>query len=32
MAKRLSMTQPAVGYAVNRGEQTAKEGKINLVS
>jgi hypothetical protein len=32
IAKRLSMTQPAVGYAVNRGEQIAKERKINLVS
>ena len=32
IAKRLSMTQPAVGYGVNRGEQIAKERKINLVS
>ena len=32
IAKRLSMTQPAVGYAVNRGEQIAKERKIKLIS
>jgi hypothetical protein len=31
IAKRLSMTQPAVGYTVNRGEQMARERKIILV-
>ena len=30
LAKRLSRTQPAVGYAVNRGERIAKERKLNL--
>ena len=28
LAKRLSMTQPAVGYAVNRGEKIAKARKF----
>ena len=32
LAKRLGMTQPAVGYAVSRGEQMAKERKFSLVS
>ena len=32
IAKRLSMTQPAVGYAVNRGERIAKEKNISLVT
>ncbi|MHC4639492.1 MAG: hypothetical protein ACYTBV_18650 [Planctomycetota bacterium] len=31
LAKRLGMTQPAVGYAVSRGEQIAKERSYNLV-
>jgi putative transposase len=31
MAKRLGLTQPAVGYAVERGEQLAKEGKSDLL-
>ena len=32
LAKRLKMTQPAVSYAVSRGEQIAKERNYNLVS
>ena len=32
LAKRLGMTQPAVGYAVSRGEQIAKEKNYNLIS
>ena len=32
LAKRLGMTQPAVSYAVIRGEQMAKERNYNLVS
>ena len=32
LARRLGMTQPAVGYAVARGEQICKEGKYSLVS
>ena len=32
LAKRLGLTQPAVSYAVIRGEQMAKERKYNLVS
>ena len=32
LAKRLGMTQPAVSYAVSRGEQMAKERNYNLVS
>ncbi len=32
LAKRLGMTQPAVSYAVSRGEQTAKERSYNLIS
>ena len=31
LAKRLGMTQPAVSYAVNRGEQIAKENSYSLV-
>jgi len=31
LAKRLGMTQPAVGYAVSRGEQIAQERNYNLV-
>jgi hypothetical protein len=31
MAKRLGLTQPAIGYAVERGEQLAKEGKNDLL-
>jgi DNA-binding transcriptional LysR family regulator len=31
MAKRLGLTQPAVGYAVDRGEQAVKEMKIELL-
>ena len=29
LAKRLGMTQPAVGYAVSRGEQIAKKRHFN---
>ena len=32
LARRLEMTQPAVGYAVSRGEKMAREKKISLVS
>ena len=32
LAKRLGMTQPAVSYAVSRGEQIAKERCWNLIS
>lgn len=32
LAKRLGVTQPAVSYAVSRGEQIAKERNYNLVS
>ena len=32
LAKRLGMTQPAVSYAVIRGEQMPKERNYNLVS
>jgi hypothetical protein len=32
LAKRPGMTQPAVGYAVCRGEQIAKKRNFNLVS
>ncbi len=32
LAKRLGMTQPAVSYAISRGEQIAKERNYNLVS
>ncbi len=32
LAKRLELTQPAVSYAVIRGEQMAKERNYNLVS
>jgi putative transposase len=32
LAKRLGMTQPAVSYAVIRGEQIAKERNYNLAS
>jgi REP element-mobilizing transposase RayT len=32
LAKRLGMTQPAVSYAVRRGEQIAKERGYNLIS
>ena len=32
MARRLGMTQPAVGYAISRGEKICKEGKYSLVS
>ena len=32
LAKRLGMTQPAVSYAVRRGEQIAKKSNYNLVS
>ena len=32
LAKRLGMTQPAVSYAVSRGEQIAKERNYNLTS
>ena len=32
LAKRLGMTQPAVSYAVSRGEQIAKERSWNLIS
>lgn len=31
LARRLSMTQPAVGYAVSRGEQIAKERNFSLL-
>ncbi len=31
LAKRLGMTQPAVSYAVSRGEQIAKERRYNLM-
>ncbi len=31
LAKRLGLTQPAVGYAVSRGEQIAKEWNYTLV-
>jgi putative transposase len=31
MAKRLGLTQPAIGYAVERGEQLAKQGKSDLL-
>jgi hypothetical protein len=31
LAKRLGLTQPAVSYAVSRGEQIAKEGNYTLV-
>ena len=31
LAKRLGMTQPAVSYAVSRGEQIAKEKSYNLI-
>ena len=31
LAKRLGMTQPAVGYAVRRGEQLAKEKGFILI-
>ena len=30
MAKRLGMSQPGVGYAVSRGEKTAKKHKLQL--
>jgi DNA-binding MarR family transcriptional regulator len=32
LAKRLGMTQPAVSYAVSRGEQIAKERNYTLTS
>jgi len=32
LAQRLGMTQPAVSYAVSRGEQIAKERNYNLTS
>jgi DNA-binding transcriptional ArsR family regulator len=32
LAKHLGMTQPAVSYAVSRGEQIAKERNYNLIS
>ena len=32
LAKRLGMTQPAVSYAVIRGEQIAKGSNYNLVT
>ena len=32
LAKRLGMTQPAVGYAVNRGEKISKENDFKLIS
>ena len=31
LAKQLEMTQPGVGYAVNRGEKIAKEHKYQLL-
>ncbi|MBW1700059.1 MAG: transposase, partial [Deltaproteobacteria bacterium] len=31
MARRLGMTQPAVGYAVRRGEKIAKIQKLSLL-
>ena len=31
MAKLLGLTQPAVGYAVERGERLAKKGKYDLL-
>jgi len=31
LAKQLEMTQPGVGYAVNRGEKIAKENKYQLL-
>ena len=31
MAKRLGLTQPAVGYAVDRGEKAVKEKGIKLL-
>ena len=31
MAKRLGLTQPAVGYAVDRGERVSKERNITLI-
>ena len=31
LAKRLGLTQPAVSYAVSRGEQIAKESNYTLV-
>jgi len=32
LARRLGMTQPAVGYAVSRGEQMTREKKVSFVS
>ena len=31
MAKLLGLTQPAVGYAVERGKRLAKKGKCDLL-
>ena len=31
LAKQLGMSQPGVGYAVNRGEKIAKEHKYQLL-
>jgi predicted transcriptional regulator len=31
MAKRLGLTQPAVGYAVDRGEGISKKRKMKLI-
>ncbi|MBN2060317.1 MAG: transposase [Deltaproteobacteria bacterium] len=31
IAKRMNLTQPAVGYAVDRGEMTVKNSKIQLI-
>ena len=31
LAKRLEMSQPGVGYAVNRGEKIAKKHKYKLL-
>jgi len=32
MAKRLGLTQPAVGYAVDRGEELSKKKKVKLLN
>jgi hypothetical protein len=31
VAKRLGMSQPGVGYAVSRGEKTAKKQKYQIL-
>ncbi len=31
IAKRLGLTQPAIGYAVDRGERISKKRQIKLI-